>query len=101
MRDCLSGEDDDISGSLVQANKPIAVLAGHENAALGGVSNRHMEGRDFMIEQMIPCEFWDTTGYVSIPLRDSQPADEGLFDGVGENYRTYSCENSSNIEMFV
>jgi len=79
--------DDDISGSIVEANKPIAVLGGHENAAIGGVSGRGLEGRDFMVEQMIPAEFFDTIGYVSVPLLDSQPADANNYEGVGDNYR--------------
>src|SRR5438128_839470 len=82
--------DDDISGSVVESNHPIAVIAGHENAALGGVTNRALEGRDFMVEQMYPVDMWDSTGYVMIPLRDSQPADIDKFDGVGEDYRIYS-----------
>src|SRR5439155_16938569 len=63
---CYFGEsgsddpDDDISASIIESDKPIAVLGGHENAALGGLSNRQLEGRDFMIEQMIPVDFWDT-----------------------------------------
>ena len=87
--------DVDISGSIVESDKPIAVLAGHENAAIGGVSNRQLEGRDFMVEQMIPVDFWDTTGYVSIPLKDSQPADPTTFDGVGENYRMFSWDSTA------
>jgi len=87
-----AGKDisDDISGSIVESNKPIAVLGGQENAALGGVSNRSLEGRDYMVEQMIPSDFWDTTGYLAVPLKDSQPANASVYEGVGENYRTYS-----------
>lgn len=91
-----SGSDDnltDISGSIVESNKPIAVLGAHEDAFLGGVSGRNLEGRDFMIEQMIPVEYWDTTGYVSIPLKDSQPADPNTYEGVGENYRVYAYDS--------
>lgn len=40
----------DISGSIVESDKQIAVIAGQENAMLGGVSSRNLEGRDFMIE---------------------------------------------------
>jgi hypothetical protein len=92
-------EADDISGSIVQSDKPVAVLGGQENAALGDANNRLMEGRDYMVEQMIPVDFWDTTGYVSIPLKDSQPPD---VPGAGENYRTYSFDSlGANINMYV
>jgi hypothetical protein len=90
--------DDDISGSTIVSTKPVAVIAGQENGALGGVTNRNLEGRDFMVEQMYPTTLWDTTGYVMIPLKDSQPADATLYDGVGEDYRTYS-DSSACINL--
>ncbi|MDP4231509.1 MAG: T9SS type A sorting domain-containing protein [Bacteroidota bacterium] len=96
-----SNSEADISGSIVTSNKPVAVLGGQENAALGGMSNRFLEGRDYMVEQMIPVDFWDTTGYVSIPLKDSYPADPSTYDGVGENYRTYTWERfGSNVQFY-
>ncbi len=79
----------DISGSTVVSNKPIAVLSGHEDAFIGDVGSRTLEGRNFMIQQLIPSESWDSTGYVSIPLKDgagTQPGDAGY----GENYRVYT-----------
>src|SRR5207253_874828 len=89
------------SSSIVESDKPIAVLGGHENAAIGGLSNRALEGRDFMIEQMIPVDFWDTTGYVSISLKDSYPPDPNNYDGVGENYRTYTWDSAgSKIDLY-
>ncbi len=81
--------DCDMSGSLVVSDKPVAVLGGHENAFLGDVGSRTLEGRDFMIEEVIPSEYWDSTGYVSIPMKDgagTQPGDAGY----GENYRVYT-----------
>ncbi len=82
-------ESNDISGSLVVADKPIAVLAGHEDAFLGDVGARYVDARDFMIEQVIPAEYWDSTGYVGIPLVDASPLDETQ-PGYGENYRVYT-----------
>jgi hypothetical protein len=90
VRSASADSTDDISGSIVESSKPVAVIAGHENAALGGLSNRSLEGRDYMVEQMYPATVWDSTGYVMTPLKDSQPADATLFDGIGENYRTFS-----------
>jgi hypothetical protein len=85
------GNADDISGSIVEANHPIAVIAGHENAHVGdgamgdGGSN---EIRDFMIEQMIPVEYWDNAGIISIPYRDGS----GIAFGIGENLRAYVAD---------
>jgi hypothetical protein len=86
------GTDDanDMSGSTVESDKPVGLLAGHENAFLGDApTSRILEGRDFMIEQVIPSEYWDSTGYVSIPLIDAQPLDESSAS-YGENYRVYT-----------
>jgi len=93
-------EGDDISGSIVESDKPISVLGGQENAALGGVSNRQLEGRDYMVEQMIPVDFWDTSGYVSIPLKDSQPDDPSQFYGAGDDYRTYCYDKIADISLY-
>ncbi len=80
----------DMSGSTVVADKPIALLAGHEDAFIGEApSQRVLEGRDFMIEQVIPAEYWDNTGYVSIPLYGAQPPDPSA-GGYGSNYRIYT-----------
>ncbi len=82
----------DISGSLVEATKPVAVISGHEDAFLGGVDGAMVEGRDLMIEQMVPVEFWDSTGYISVPFSEASPP--GI-DGHGDNYRIYSFEPGS------
>jgi hypothetical protein len=91
----------DISGSVVESNKPVVVLAGHENAFIGGPENpTKIDGRNFMIQQMIPEEDWDTTGYVSIPLKDSQPQDT-LYEGAGENYRVYVYDSlASQVQCY-
>jgi len=101
VKSASSDNTDDISNSIVVSNKPIVVIAGHENAAIGGVSNRLLEGRDYMVEQMYPYEMWDTTGFVMIPFKDSQPADASNFDGVGEIYRIFTSERpGTQINFF-
>lgn len=90
--------DIDISGSLVESDKPVAVLGGQENAALGNTSLT-FDHRDFMIEQMIPVNFWDTS-YVSIPMKDSQPFDPAN-EGVGQNYRVYAYDSSGSDVLFT
>ncbi len=88
----------DMSGTVVVSDKPIAMLAGHEDAFIGDVGARYVDARDFMIEQAIPAEFFDTTGYVSIPLVDAAPLDE-TSPGYGENYRVYTDQPTSSIVM--
>ena len=84
--------DADISGSIVSASKPVAVISGHEDADLGGVDPYTMEGRDFMIEQMTPVEYWDSAGYVSIPLAESSPPGN---EGHGDSYRIYTNDSTT------
>ena len=92
VRSAGTDNSSDISGSIVVSDKPVAVLGAHENAMLGSTEGRNFEGRDYMIEQMIPVDYWDTTGYVSVPLKDSPPADPAS-EGIGENYRTYTYDS--------
>ncbi len=80
---CATNQND-ITGSIVESDKPVAVISGHEDAGIGTVGNRPLEARDFMVEQMIPVEHWDNTGYVSIPFVDSDPHNG---QGTGEHYR--------------
>jgi hypothetical protein len=80
---------DDISGSIISATKPVAVIAGQEDAIVGDGSVDEgfpMDHRDFMIEQLVATEFWDNTAYISIPYKETEGA---VINGVGENYRVY------------
>ena len=82
----------DISGSTVEASKPVAVISGNEDATLGGVSPFTNDARDFMIEQMIPVEVWDTAGYMSIPFIEAIPPGA---EGHGDNYRVYTFDTAA------
>jgi plastocyanin len=96
-----NGQDDnsDMSGSIVEASNPVAVLAGHENATLGGVDPYILDARDFMIEQMIPVELWDSGGYVSFPLAEASPPGQV---GQGDTYRVYAYDNTTvNVQADV
>ncbi len=85
--------EDDISGSTVKSDKPIAVISGHEDAWIDGsdVAGFSLDGRDFMIEQMIPVEYWDHTGYITIPFIDSAPNNG---EGVGDLGRIYVSDKN-------
>ncbi|MEP7234087.1 MAG: T9SS type A sorting domain-containing protein [Ignavibacteriota bacterium] len=85
----------DLSGSLIQASKPISVLSGHEDANIGdfiGVWPTLSEGRDYMIEQLMPVEYWDTTGYLSLPFREATPPAD---DAHGDLYRVYTYDDAT------
>ncbi len=76
----------DLSGSTITSTKPIAVLAGHENALSdSGSVGFTVEERNYMIEQLLPVEMWDTTGYLSIPMFDAK----GGIGGEGDEYKLF------------
>jgi len=92
VRSTGKSEDNDMSGSLIEASKPVVVISGNENAFLGGTDPYKSEGRDFMIEQMLPVEYWDSVGYVSVPLLEPSPPGT---EGIGDTYRIYSFDTST------
>ncbi len=84
----------DISGTIIQSSKPISVISGHEDAFIGDFNSSYFtftEGRDYMIEQMLPVEYWDSTGYISLPFREATPPSD---DGHGDNYRVFAFDNA-------
>jgi hypothetical protein len=97
VRSKCSSNDADISGSIVESDRPVAVISGHSNAVLGSVGDHIVEGRDYMIEQMIPGEYWDVNGYDSFSFKtSSQPA----INAPGETYRAYTFDSViSNVVM--
>ena len=97
-----SGDDseNDMSGSIIESNNPVGVIAGHENAffGLGGIDPYNIEGRDYMVEQMVPYELWDSTGYISIPLVEAQAYGD---QGHGDTYRIYSFDDKSTAQVHL
>jgi hypothetical protein len=88
----FNGDYDDMSGSIVKADKPIAVIMAHENANVGDGLVRETnqtDARDFMIEQAIPWEYATYTGNVTLPMEDSQGLLEG---GQGEDVKIFVAE---------
>ncbi len=84
---------DDLSASIVTSTHPVAVIGGHEWAIVGDGNQEtcpHIDTRDYMVEQMIPSEFWDNTGVISIPFEDSKGI---VSTGLGENYRIYVADD--------
>jgi hypothetical protein len=78
----------DISGSTVVSNKPVAVIGGHEDAYTDGsdIGTILVEARDFMIEQMIPVENWDSTGYFTVPFAAARGGQGGEGDNIAMFY---------------
>lgn len=88
VKSTATSSTDDISGSIVETSHPVVVLAGHENAYTDGsdAGTTSIEQRDFMVEQMIPTDAFDTMDYVTIPIVDSPPPTSG---GTGDEFRIF------------
>jgi len=93
----------DLTGSTVDADKPIAVLGGHEKALLGdpgaGVS-QWADVRDILVEEMTPVEAWDSE-YVSIPFLPAQSS-QATSNGWGDLYRVVTnTDNNGTIDAYT
>ncbi len=83
--------DHDLTGTTIESSKPIIVLSGHEDAFIGDGSNTTAEQRNSLIEQLIPYEFWDSTGYIGIPFTNSG-APSSNTGGIGDAYRVMTLD---------
>ena len=95
--------DNDLSGSTVVADKPIAVIGGQERAMIndpqgtGGYGDE--DPRNPCMEEMIPVESWGTD-YPSIPTMPASASDLNP-SGDGDLYRVYSNDpNGVNVDMW-
>jgi hypothetical protein len=93
VRSRNQAESDDISGSIIESDKPVVVLAGHENAQIGDMDSG-IEQRDFMIEQMMPYDFLDSTGYIVVPMIDGA----GVTQGKGDIVRINLFNDAMNVK---
>jgi hypothetical protein len=88
----------DLTGSSITADKPIAVLGGHEKALLGdpgALVSQWADVRDIMVEEMTPVDAWDSE-YVSIPFLPAQSS-RASSDGWGDLYRFVTDANNAGL----
>ncbi len=88
--------DHDLTGTIIESSKPIIVISGHEDAFLGDGANTTSEQRNYLIQQMVPYEFWDTTGYIGIPFTSSG-APSSNTGGIGDAYRVMTHDPGAAI----
>jgi len=73
VKSVLNDPLDDMSGSVVVSDQPVAVIAGNENAYHGETAFVSAGGdqRNMTVQQMIPVDYWTSSGYVSMPFFDA------------------------------
>jgi hypothetical protein len=93
----------DISGTTIESTLPIIVLAGHENANTEGSQiiglADETDWRDFMIEQLLPVECFDTAGYYTIPFQG--PTDPTASGGEGDEVRAFCNGTTTSAVQFT
>ncbi|HET6400395.1 MAG TPA: choice-of-anchor D domain-containing protein [Candidatus Kapabacteria bacterium] len=92
----------DLSGSIVHADKPVAVIAGCESAFNGetALSVQSDEQRNMSVEQMIPVDFWTDKDYVSMPT--AQDPNEPPSDGsAGNQYKIFTYNPGTNLTVAI
>ncbi|SRR5581483_4768225 len=79
VKSTIDDPDNDMSGSIVVADQPVAVIAGNEGAFNGETSFSQLGGdqRNMSAEQMVPVDFWTDKDYVSMPFKESPNGDPG------------------------
>ncbi len=82
----LSSYEEDVSGTFIRANKPIAVYGAHECADVPSRDSR-IGWCDYLVESMIPTENWGFH-YDLVPLATRLS---------GDIYRVIAAEDSSEI----
>ena len=96
----------DMTGTSVTSNKPVAVLGGQERALLGDPSAQNLfvaqysDVRNMLVEEMIPEESWDSE-YVSIPFMGPLSSGIDPSDGYGDMYRVLSdAQNGGEVQAW-
>jgi hypothetical protein len=94
----------DLSGSTILSDKPIAVLGGQERALLGDPSGYWTtldnDIRDAMVEEMTPVESWGSD-YPSIPSMPAPEVARLLQSGEGDMYRVFTKDKGGlNVNLW-
>lgn len=84
----------DLTGSQVDANKPIALFAGHQRTVVPGRARGQLESRDCLIEQMPPVSTWGKNAVIA-PYQP-QPI---LTPGGEDRYRVLAAYDSTEVRI--
>ncbi len=103
VKSTIDDPDNDLSGSIVEADQPVGVLAGNEGQFNGETSFAAFGGdqRDLAVEQMMPVDYWTSDGYVSMPFMDCPggPPDDG---SAGDQYKVFTYDTTmTTLSAFI
>ena len=84
----------DLTGTLVTADKPVAVFSGNQNSPVTGASPDHM------IEQMVPVTAWGSE-FIVAPIATSSPTTTGDFVRVIADEADTSVELNGQLKVVL
>lgn len=90
--DPRSGVNNDLTGSVVRGNKPIALFGGQQRAIVPYQEVQNLGSRDCLIEQMTPIRTWGKSAYVTPFARSSNEINTGT-----DIYRVVAAFDSTNV----
>lgn len=90
--DPRTGVNNDLTGSLVRGNKPIAVFGGQQRAVVPYQEVQNLGSRDCLIEQMTPIRTWGKSAYVTPFAKSSNEVATGT-----DLYRVVAAFDSTNV----
>ena len=101
VKSTIDDASNDMSGSTVVSDQPVAVIAGCE-AMYNGETRYAGNGgdqRDLSVEQMVPVQYWTSVDYASMPFMDSPG---GAFDdpSAGDQFKIYTFDSSGTKISF-
>lgn len=89
----MDGPDNaDLSGSVVRANKPVAVFGSHQRATIPIAFIGQLASRDYLIEQMSPVGTWGKSAFVTPFAKSSNEIDLGT-----DLYRVVAAFDSTAV----
>lgn len=85
------GQQSDLTGSTIEADKPVAVFAGHQRATIP-IAEPSLTSRDHLVEQLIPTARWGRSAF-AVPY---MPSPNEAQDGT-DLYRVIAAYDSTKI----
>ncbi len=94
--------DNDLSGSVVQSSKPVAVIAGSESAFNGETDASVLsdEQRNMSVEQMIPVDFWTDKDYVAMQTAQD-PGTTPSSTSDGNQYKVFTYNPGTQLTVSI
>jgi hypothetical protein len=90
--DPRSGATNDLTGTVVRSDKPIAVFGGQQRAIVPIQDVQNLGSRDCLIEQMTPIRTWGKSAYVTPFARSSNELNVG-----SDLYRVIAAFDSTEV----